>query len=217
MGSGSSPGTRAAGQSRRQRPRRPSAGAARVGAAGPVGTRPPRPGGRRPERGAASGIAVYPGSFDPITNGHVDIVRRSLQVFARVIVAVAFNPDKDSAWFTPDERVAMIRDTFRGEGGRVVADSFSDLLVDYAARRGANVIIRGLRAVADFEYEFQMTMMNRHLRPQVETIFMMTGESHFYTSSRLVKEVASLGGNITGLVPDAVAPRLIARAARMRP
>jgi pantetheine-phosphate adenylyltransferase len=156
--------------------------------------------------------AVYPGSFDPITNGHVDIVRRSLHVVDRVIVAVAFNPQKDVAWFTPDERVAMIRETFRAEGERVVADAFSGLLIDYVVSKGANVIIRGLRAVADFEYEFQMTMMNRHLRPQVETIFMMTGESHFYTSSRLVKEVASLGGNVAGLLPDHVAPRLQARA-----
>jgi pantetheine-phosphate adenylyltransferase len=161
-----------------------------------------------------STVAVYPGSFDPITNGHVDIVRRSLQVFSRVIVGVAFNPNKDSAWFTPDERVAMIRETFRAEGDRVIADAFSGLLVDYAASKGAKVIIRGLRAVADFEYEFQMTMMNRHLRPQVETIFMMTGESHFYTSSRLVKEVASLGGNVSGLIPDNVVPLLIARAAK---
>jgi len=158
-------------------------------------------------------VAVYPGSFDPITNGHVDIVRRSLQVFTRVIVAVAFNANKDSAWFLPEERVAMIRETFRSEGERVEADAFSGLLVDYAATRGANVIVRGLRAVADFEYEFQMAMMNRHLRPQVETIFMMTGESHFYTSSRLVKEVASLGGNVAGLLPDHVVPQLIARAA----
>jgi len=159
-----------------------------------------------------SATAVYPGSFDPITNGHVDIIRRSLQVFERVIVGVAFNPNKDSSWFTPEERVAMIRETFRADGQRVIADAFSGLLVDYAVAKGANVIVRGLRAVADFEYEFQMTMMNRHLRPQVETIFMMTGESHFYTSSRLVKEVVSLGGNVAGLLPDNVLPRLIARA-----
>ena len=159
-----------------------------------------------------SGVAVYAGSFDPITNGHVDLVRRSLQVFQRVIVAVTFNPNKDSAWFTPAERVAMIADTFRPEGGRVVADSFSGLLVDYVVAKGASVIIRGLRAVADFEYEFQMTMMNRHLKPEVETIFMMTGASHFYTSSRLVKEVASLGGSVAGLLPDHVVPKLLARA-----
>ena len=164
-----------------------------------------------------STVAVYPGSFDPITNGHVDIIRRSLQVFERVIVAVAFNPNKDSSWFTPEERVAMIRETFRKEGDHVVADAFSGLLVDYAVEKGAKVIIRGLRAVADFEYEFQMTMMNRHLTPQVETIFMMTGESHFYTSSRLVKEVVSLGGNVAGLIPDNVVRRLTERARKFRP
>ncbi len=107
--------------------------------------------------------AVYAGSFDPITNGHVDIIERTLQVFERVIVAVAFNPDKDSALFTPVERVEMIDAVFRRYGGRVLADSFSGLLVDYVEQKGAKVIVRGLRAVADFEYEFQMTMMNRHL------------------------------------------------------
>ena len=159
-----------------------------------------------------SGIALYAGSFDPITNGHVDIVRRTLQVFDKVVVAVAYNAQKDSAWFTPKERVAMIQETFRAESDRVEADAFHGLLVDYAAQKGANVIVRGLRAVADFEYEFQMTMMNRHLRAQIETIFMMTGESHFYTSSRLVKEVASLGGNVAGLLPDHVTAKLMARA-----
>jgi pantetheine-phosphate adenylyltransferase len=159
-------------------------------------------------------VAVYPGSFDPITNGHVDIILRSLQIFDQVVVAIAFNPNKDSAWFTPEERTEMIREIFRDQAARLVVDTFSGLLVEYAQRRGAGVIIRGLRAVADFEYEFQMTMMNRHLQPQVETIFMMTGESHFYTSSRLVKEVASLGGDVAGLVPDPVLPRLLAAAAR---
>ncbi len=161
-------------------------------------------------------VAVYPGSFDPITNGHADLVARSLQVFDKVVVAVAFNPHKDASWFTPDERVAMIREVFKAEGARVEADKFSGLLVDYAVSKGANVIVRGLRAVADFEYEFQMTMMNRHLVPQVETIFMMTSESHFYTSSRLVKEVVGLGGDVAGLVPDAVLPRLKARAQQPR-
>lgn len=161
-------------------------------------------------------IAVYPGSFDPITNGHVDIIRRTLRVFDRVIAAVAFNPNKDSAWFTPEERVEMIRETFRDVGDRIEADAFSGLLVDYAIQKGASVIVRGLRAVADFEYEFQMTMMNRHLEPRVETIFMMTGEAHFYTSSRLVKEVVSLGGNVAGHVPDPVLPQLLAAAAARR-
>jgi pantetheine-phosphate adenylyltransferase len=169
-----------------------------------------------PRRNGSLRTAVYAGSFDPITNGHVDIVQRSMQVFDQVIVAVAFNPHKDSSMFTPEERVDMIATVFRHCGERVRADSFSGLLVDYARNLGARVIIRGLRAVADFEYEFQMTMMNRHLRPQVETVFMMTGESHFYTSSRLVKEVASLGGNVAGLVPDAVLPRLLQRAGKAR-
>jgi pantetheine-phosphate adenylyltransferase len=158
--------------------------------------------------------AVYAGSFDPITNGHVDIVQRSVQVFERVIVAVAFNPHKDSALFTPVERVEMIATVFQEFGGRVRADSFSGLLVEYAQDVGAKVIIRGLRAVADFEYEFQMTMMNRHLTANVETIFMMAGEAHFYTSSRLVKEVVSLGGDVRGLVPDVVERRLSAKLGR---
>jgi pantetheine-phosphate adenylyltransferase len=157
-------------------------------------------------------VAVYPGSFDPITNGHTDLVRRCLNVFDRVVVAVAFNPHKDAAWFTPDERVAMIREVFAPEGDRVEADKFSGLLVDYAISKGASTVVRGLRAVADFEYEFQMTAMNRHLRPEIETIFMMTGESHYYVSSRLVKEVAGLGGNVAGLVPDMVLPKLLGRA-----
>ncbi len=153
-------------------------------------------------------VAVYAGSFDPITNGHVDIIERSLQVFDRVIVAVAYNLNKDSALFTPDERAKMIADVFRRYRGRVVADRFTGLLVDYVERMKAKVIIRGLRAVADFEYEFQMTMMNRHLTSNIETIFMMAGEAHFYTSSRLVKEVVTLGGDVEGLVPDVVLKRL---------
>jgi pantetheine-phosphate adenylyltransferase len=158
--------------------------------------------------------AVYAGSFDPITNGHVDIVNRSMQVFDRVIVAVAFNPHKDSALFTPAERVEMIATVFQPAGERVRADSFSGLLVDYVEQVGAKVIIRGLRAVADFEYEFQMTMMNRHLKSDVETIFMMAGEAHFYTSSRLVKEVVSLGGDVEGLVPEIVRQQLRTKVGR---
>ena len=157
---------------------------------------------------------MYAGSFDPITNGHVDIIERSLQVFNRVIVAVAFNLHKDSALFSPAERVAMIREVFRRYRGRVVADSFSGLLVDYIRKMRAKVIIRGLRAVADFEYEFQMTLMNRHLKPDIETIFMMAGEDHFYTSSRLVKEVVTLGGDVEGLVPDVVLRNLKQKVGR---
>jgi len=157
--------------------------------------------------------AVYPGSFDPITNGHLDVVRRALNVFDQVIVAVAdssSDPAKSGALFRAEDRVAMIHEALADTGGRASADSFSGLLVDYCERIGAQVIIRGLRAVSDFEYEFQMAMMNRHLNPRVETFFMTAGARYFYTSSRLVKQVAGLGGNVQELVPDGVYQRLLA-------
>jgi pantetheine-phosphate adenylyltransferase len=153
-------------------------------------------------------IAIYPGSFDPITNGHVDLVKRALRVFDKVIVAIASNAGKDNSLFSVEERLGMIREVFEALKDRVQADSFQKLLVDYAERKQAPVIIRGLRAVSDFEYEFQMAMMNHRLKPNVETFFMMTGESQFYISSRLVKEVVSLGGNVEGLVPDHVLKNL---------
>jgi len=152
-------------------------------------------------------VAIYPASFDPITNGHVDLVKRTLRVFGKVIVAIATNPDKDSL-FTVEERLQMINEVFADVKDRVQADSFQGLLVDYAERKHSTVVIRGLRAISDFEYEFQMAMMNHRLKPQLETLFMMTGESEFYTSSRLVKEVVSLGGNVAGLVPDNVLKKL---------
>jgi len=153
-------------------------------------------------------IAVYPGSFDPITNGHIDLVERTLRVFNRVIVAIAINPNKDNSLFSVKERLEMIQQVFRAQGKRVQADSFEGLLVDYAEKVRAGVIIRGLRAVSDFEYEFQMAMMNRELRPNLETLFMMTGESYFYISSRLVKEVVSLGGDVSALVPKSALKKL---------
>jgi pantetheine-phosphate adenylyltransferase len=156
----------------------------------------------------AQNIAIYPGSFDPITNGHVDLVKRALRVFDKVIVAIASNAGKDTSLFSVEERLGMIREVFEPLKDRVQADSFQKLLVDYAERKQAPVIIRGLRAVSDFEYEFQMAMMNHRLKPNVETFFMMTGESQFYISSRLVKEVVSLGGNVEGLVPDNVLKNL---------
>jgi pantetheine-phosphate adenylyltransferase len=159
-------------------------------------------------------VAIYPGSFDPITNGHIDIIRRALRVFPRVTVAVAYNPNKDAAMFTPAERVDMIRQALADVGDRIIADSFTGLLVDYAERIGAQVLIRGLRAVSDFEYEFQMTMMNRHLKPKIETVFMMAGEQYFYTSSRLVKEVATFGGDVRNLVPEFVMDRFAERIAK---
>lgn len=157
---------------------------------------------------ARTNIAVYPGSFDPITNGHIDLVKRTLRVFDRVIIAIAINPGKDESLFSIEERMGMIREVFKGLGGRVRVDSFEGLLVDYAEKIGAQVIIRGLRAVSDFEYEFQMAMMNRELKPNLETFFMMTGESYFYISSHLVKEVVSLGGDVSGLVPKSVLKKL---------
>lgn len=157
---------------------------------------------------ARTKIAVYPGSFDPITNGHIDLVKRTLRVFDRVIVAIATNSNKDDSLFSVEERLEMIREVFKGLGRRVHADSFEGLLVDYAESVGAEVIIRGLRAVSDFEYEFQMAMMNRGLKPNLETLFMMTGESYFYISSRLVKEVVSLGGDVSSLVPKHIWKKL---------
>ena len=155
--------------------------------------------------------ALYPGSFDPITNGHVWIVRRGLEVFDRLIITIARNVKK-TALFGIDERQALIREALGGEP-RVEIEAFDGLLVDYARKKGAKVILRGLRAVSDFEYEFQMANMNRKLAPEVETMFMMTGEEHFYVSSALVKEVSSLGGDVSPLVPDCVAKALAAKRA----
>ena len=158
------------------------------------------------KRRRKSSLAVFPGSFDPITNGHLDIIARGLQVFDEVRVAILVNPEKQPL-FTVRERVAIIRETYRGKP-RVSVDTFSGLLVDYAERVGASVIVRGIRALSDFEYEFQMALMNRRLDPRIETVFMMPAESYSYLSSRLVKEVFQLGGSVAGLVPALVERRL---------
>jgi len=143
-------------------------------------------------------LAIYPGSFDPFTAGHLDILQRALRIFPRMIVAVAANPQK-SPLFTVEERVEIVRDAVKGmEGVRV--DSFNTLLVDYVMGRGGAVVIRGLRALSDFEYEFQMALMNRRLIEEVETVFLMPDEAYTYLSSRLVKEIALLGGSVKGLV-----------------
>jgi len=155
--------------------------------------------------------AVYAGSFDPITKGHLDIVRRALGVFDEIVVAVAYNPAKESGLFTAAERVALIGEALADVRERVTVDAFGGLLVDYCDRIHANAIIRGLRAVSDFEYEFQMAMMNRHLNTRVDTYFMTASEAYFYTASRLVKEVASLGGDVSSLVPPGVHKALIER------
>ena len=151
-------------------------------------------------------LAVYPGSFDPLTNGHVDIILRGSKLFDRIIVAMLVNPEK-APLFSADERVETAREVFR-DHPNVEVDTFDGLLVGYARRKGASVIVRGLRAVSDFEYELQMALMNRRLYPDVETVFMMPGEAYTYLSSRLVKEVFALGGSISGLVPEIVEARL---------
>jgi pantetheine-phosphate adenylyltransferase len=159
-------------------------------------------------------VAVFPGSFDPLTSGHVDIIERGRYIFDKVIVAVLINRDK-TPLFTTDERVAIIREVFR-EQADVEVDTFDGLLVEYAERKGAHALIRGLRAVSDFEYEFQMALMNRRLNHHLETVFLMPAEQYTYTSSRLIKEVFMLGGAVSGLVPPVVEERLRQKQAAMR-
>ena len=161
-----------------------------------------------------STVAVYPGSFDPLTNGHVDIILRGARLFDRIIVAILVNAEKEPL-FTMAERVEIARAVFKDQPS-VEVDTFEGLLVDYVGRRGAQVIVRGLRAVSDFEFEFQMTLMNQRLNRQIETVFMMPDEKYTYISSRLIKEVFALGGQVHGLVPDMVEDRLRdKRAARV--
>jgi pantetheine-phosphate adenylyltransferase len=158
-------------------------------------------------------IAVYPGTFDPITNGHIDILRRALALFDKVIVMIAVNQRK-SPLFSAQERIDFIKDAMPEADGRLEFAQFDGLLVDFCRDHGATVIVRGLRALADFEYEFQFAHMNRRLAPGVDTVFFMTDERNHYVSSSLVKEVASLGGDVTGLVPHAVVDALAAKYQR---
>jgi pantetheine-phosphate adenylyltransferase len=159
-------------------------------------------------------LAVYPGSFDPLTNGHVDIITRGARLFDRIVVAVAVNAGK-SPLFSKEERVEIARAVFK-DHPNVEVDAFDGLLVEYVDRRRAQVIVRGLRAVSDFELEFQMALMNRRLDPRIETVFMMPAEQYTYISSRLIKEVFALGGRVDGLVPPLVEARLQEkRAARV--
>jgi len=151
-------------------------------------------------------MAIYPGSFDPITNGHLSILRRSLTIFDSVTIAVAANPRK-STLFTLEERMEMIKESTKNDK-KVFVDSFHGLLVDYVKHKETNVILRGMRALSDFEYEFQMSLMNRKLSRNIQTIFMMTDYKWLYTSSTIIKEAASYGGAITGLVPDIVCQKL---------
>ena len=161
-----------------------------------------------------SSIAVYPGSFDPLTNGHLDIIRRGVEVFDRIIVGIAENSRKNSL-FTVEERLEITRAVV-AEMPRVEVDAFEGLTVEYARKRGAVAILRGLRAVADFEYELPMANMNRKLCPTIETLFMMTSEKFFFVSSQNVKEVARFGGDISKLVPEIVAERLALKADELR-
>ena len=151
-------------------------------------------------------VAIYPGSFDPLTNGHVDIIQRGSRFFDRIVVGILINLEK-APLFTVPERVDIARTVLKGSPN-VEVDTFDGLLVDYARRIRATVIVRGLRAISDFEYEMQMALMNRRLSPDVETVFMMPAEPYTYVSSRLVKEVVALGGTVTGLVPTLVEERL---------
>jgi pantetheine-phosphate adenylyltransferase len=148
-------------------------------------------------------LAVYPGTFDPVTNGHIDILRRSLAMFDEIIVAIAENPRK-APLFSVDERRGFIESATTDVGDRIRCDAFDGLLVNYCRSVGARCIVRGLRALADFEYEFQFAHMNRRLAPEVDTVFFMTDEHNHYVSSSLVKEVAGFGGDVTGLVPENV-------------
>ena len=156
--------------------------------------------------GGGPRLAIFPGSFDPITNGHVDIIERGARLFDRIVVAVLVNEGK-APLFTAAERVQMIRDVFHGRSG-IEVDTFGGLLVDYARDRGAAVIVRGLRAVSDFESETQMALMNHRLCGDIDTMFMMPAEAYTYTSSRLIKEVFRLGGEVSGFVPPLVEERL---------
>ncbi len=155
---------------------------------------------------SGSVIAIYPGSFDPITNGHLDLIERGARLFGTLIVAVLENQAKQPL-FSVADRVEMLREVVGGMGN-VEVDCFDGLLVKYAVRRGARVILRGIRAISDYEYELQMALTNRRLEPEIETVFLMAGEAHSFVSSRLVKEVARLGGDIGGFVPPLVATRL---------
>jgi pantetheine-phosphate adenylyltransferase len=153
-----------------------------------------------------STLAVYPGSFDPLTNGHVDIITRGARLFDRIVVAILVNAEK-APLFSMAERVEIARAVFKTHTN-VEVDTFDGLLVDYVERRQARVIVRGLRAISDFEFEFQLALMNRRLNSNIETVFMMPAEQYSYISSRLIKEVFALGGRVHGLVPDMVEARL---------
>ena len=160
-------------------------------------------------------VAIYPGSFDPVTNGHIDIVERGFNLFDKIIVTILHNPAKNTL-FTVEERIEMLNICFANKKG-VEIDTYNGLLVDYAAKRKAHAILRGMRAVSDFEYEFQLALMNRRLNRDVQTVFLMTGLRWIYTSSSIIKEAARFGGNINGMVPQVVNKKLKAKFGFARP
>lgn len=157
--------------------------------------------------------AIFPGSFDPLTNGHLDVIRRSLPLFDEIIIAVLNNPDKNPM-FTVDERKAMIEEilpSLGGNGCHLIVDSFSGLTAEFAKNQGATAIVRGIRAVSDYEYELRMALMNRKLEPTIETVFLMADEEYSYVSSTLMKQVFLLGGRVAGLIPESVESRMKAK------
>lgn len=151
-------------------------------------------------------VAIYPGSFDPVTNGHLDIVKRGLKLFDKIIVTILYNPGKETL-FSVEERLGMLRESVKSLT-HIEIDHYDGLLVDYAAKRKAQAILRGMRAVSDFEYEFQMALMNRRLNREIQTVFLMTGLRWIFTSSSIIKEAARFGGNIEGMVPPLVLEKL---------
>jgi len=216
-------------QRRRNQPHHPKVRQYKYAAAGPISTlkphyrllkaqRFPRYNGVDPSGKAVNPLAertrnvlaVYPGSFDPITNGHLDLVERGARLFDRLIVAILENAAKDAPLFTVEERMEMLREVLR-PFANVEVGSFCGLLADYVARQHAHVILRGIRAISDYEYELQMALMNTRLAPDVETVFLMSREAYSFVSSRLVKQIIGLGGNISGLVPPLVEQRLRSR------
>ena len=154
-------------------------------------------------------VAIYPGSFDPVTNGHLDIVERGLKIFDKIIVTILHNPAKE-VLFSVEERIEMLKTCLNKNRG-VEIDTYNGLLVDYAAKKKAHAILRGMRAVSDFEYEFQLALMNRRLNREIQTVFLMTGLRWIFTSSSIIKEAAQFGGNINGMVPPAVLKKLKAK------
>jgi pantetheine-phosphate adenylyltransferase len=155
---------------------------------------------------AMARVAIYPGSFDPVTNGHLDIVKRGLKLFDKIIVTILYNPGKETL-FSVEERLGMLRESIKSLS-HIEIDRYDGLLVDYAAKRKAQAILRGMRAVSDFEYEFQMALMNRRLNREIQTVFLMTGLRWIFTSSSIIKEAARFGGNIEGMVPPNVLRKL---------